>query len=449
MSLVRRSILLLILLALASPLFFLGHRYMNLTFLKAQMSVLLALHHEHAFFFTAAFFFLYVAVAALSVPGAAMMTLAAGALFGLIQGTLLASLASSLGALLAFLGSRYLLRDYIERRYAERMRNIDQGLEREGAFYLLTLRLLPLFPFFLVNVLLGLTRMRSGTFYMLSQLGMLPGTLVYVNAGTQLAHISKPTDILSLRILGAFALLALFPWIARMILDPWRAYRALRGWARPQHYDRNLIVIGAGAAGLVSAYIAAAVKAKVTLIENHRMGGDCLNYGCVPSKALIRSAKLAHQIRHADRYGLRPTSAIFSFQEVMQRVQSVIQQVAPHDSSERYTALGVEVLQGHARLVDPWTVEIKDTEGHIQRLTTRAIILATGASPSVPDLPGLEDAGYLTSDTLWEELARREKIPARLVVLGGGPHRLRVDAGDGPPRRQSHPSGTIGQANGA
>ncbi|MBB3059912.1 dihydrolipoyl dehydrogenase family protein [Microbulbifer rhizosphaerae] len=186
-------------------------------------------------------------------------------------------------------------------------------------------------------------------------------------------------------------------------------------------YDRNLVVIGAGAAGLVSAYIAAAVKAKVTLVESHRMGGDCLNYGCVPSKALIRSAKLAQQMRRADHFGLEAVDPGVSFRKVMQRVQEVIARVEPHDSAERYSALGVEVLQGYARIVDPHTVEVELEDGGSVRLRTRAIVIATGARPFVPPLPGIEEVGYVTSDTLWQEFAELERPPRRLLVLGGGP----------------------------
>ncbi|MDO1585664.1 dihydrolipoyl dehydrogenase family protein [Rhizobium oryzicola] len=192
-------------------------------------------------------------------------------------------------------------------------------------------------------------------------------------------------------------------------------------WKRPKRFDRNLIVIGAGSAGLVSAYIAAGAKAKVTLIEAHRMGGDCLNFGCVPSKALIKSARIAHQMRHAVRYGLEPVEPKVLFSSVMERVHNVIAEIEPHDSVERYTSLGVEVLQGYAKLIDPWTVEVALNNGGSQRLTTRAIIIATGAQPFVPPIPGIDEVGYLTSDTLWDRLRDRPSAPKRLVVLGGGP----------------------------
>ena len=182
-----------------------------------------------------------------------------------------------------------------------------------------------------------------------------------------------------------------------------------------------MVVIGAGAGGLVTSYIAAAVKAKVTLIEAGEMGGDCLNYGCVPSKAIIKSAKIAEQIRNAHHYGLEDTTPQFSFKKVMERVHQVVADVAPHDSVERYTNLGVEVEKGYAKILDPWTVQISYEDGTTKKLTTRSIVIATGARPFVPPLPGIEETGYVTSDTLWNEFAKLEQAPKKLVVLGGGP----------------------------
>ena len=367
------------------------------------------------------FFALYVTVTSLSVPGAAVMTIAAGALFGLLWGTLIVSFASSIGATVAFLIARFLLRDAVQRRFGRRLKTIDEGIKREGAFYLFTLRLVPVFPFFVINVLMSLTAIRAMTFYWVSQLGMLPATLVYVNAGTQLGQVETLSGILSPGILLSLALLGLFPLIAKRVLDAVKKRRVYAKWEKPTRFDRNLVVIGAGAAGLVTSYIGATVKARVTLIEGNKMGGDCLNYGCVPSKALIRSAKLAHQMRHADRYGLKPVEPAFSFRSVMARIHDIIRAIEPHDSVERYTRLGVEVLQGHARIVDPWTVEVALPGGELQRLTTRSIVIAAGAEPIVPSLPGIDEAGYVTTDTLWEEFAARDEVPRRLIVLGGGP----------------------------
>ncbi len=397
------------------------HRVLTLDGLKAGMTQFAAWREAAPLTLGAGFAAFYVGVTALSLPGAAVMTLAAGALFGLAWGTLIVSFASTLGATLAFLVSRHLLRDRVQTRFGARLQAVDAGMRRDGAFYLFTLRLVPVFPFFVINLLMGLTPLRTRTFYWVSQLGMLPGTLVYVNAGTQLAAIDSLAGIVSPALLASFAALGVFPLLARRAVAGLQARRVYARWRRPARFERNLVVIGGGAAGLVSAYVAAAVKAKVTLVEAGRMGGDCLNTGCVPSKALIRSARLVHQIRHAEDYGLAAATPAFSFRTVMARVHAVIGRVAPHDSVERYTALGVEVLQGHARLVDPWTVEVALAAGGRRRLSTRSIVIAAGAAPAVPPIPGLEAVGYLTSDTVWEAFAALEAPPARLLVLGGGP----------------------------
>ncbi|HLL17398.1 MAG TPA: FAD-dependent oxidoreductase, partial [Rubrivivax sp.] len=363
------------------------------------------------------YFGVYVLATALSIPGAAILTLAAGAMFGLGIGLLVVSFASSLGALLAFLASRYLLRDIVQGRFGKRLEPINEGVRKDGTFYLLTLRLVPAFPFWLVNLLMGLTPIGAGRFYIVSQVGMLAGTAVYVNAGTQLAAIESPGDILSPGLLGSFVLLGLFPLIAKAIVGWLQGRKVYAKWPRPKTFDRNLVVIGAGAGGLVSAYIAAAVQAKVTLIESHKMGGDCLNYGCVPSKALIRSARMARQIRSAAKLGITGAAGTVDFAAVMARIQRVIADIEPHDSVQRYNGLGVEVLQGQARITGPWSVQTTLADGTTHDLTTRSIVIAAGASPFVPPIPGLDDTGFVTSDTLWG----LKDLPRRLVVLGGGP----------------------------
>ncbi len=394
---------------------------LTLSGLKNSLDAFTELRDRNPVLIGGIFFLVYVIVTAASLPGAAIMTLAAGALFGLLWGTLLVSFASSLGATLAFLVSRYLLRDTVEARFNERLKTINAGIAREGAFYLFTLRLIPVFPFFLINLVMGLTGMKVLTFYVVSQIGMLAGTIVYVNAGTQLAQLDSLSGILSPALILSFALLGIFPLLAKRLLGVIKARQVYKGWQKPKTFDRNLVVIGAGAAGLVTSYIAAAVKAKVTLVEAHKMGGDCLNYGCVPSKALIKSAKVAHYVRHADDYGLVQSEPTISFKKVMARVHRIIADIEPHDSVERYTNLGVDVKQGYARIVNPWTVEIDLGDGHKETLTTRSIVIAAGAAPFVPPIPGLDEVGYLTSDTLWDEFSRLETIPKRMVVLGGGP----------------------------
>jgi pyruvate/2-oxoglutarate dehydrogenase complex dihydrolipoamide dehydrogenase (E3) component/uncharacterized membrane protein YdjX (TVP38/TMEM64 family) len=389
-----------------------GHRYLTLEELRARQEELRQFHAAHPWQAVLGYFLVYVAVTGLSLPGATVLTLFGGAIFGLAWGTLIVSFASSLGATLAFLASRFLLRDWVQARFGERLRAVNDGVAKEGAFYLFALRLVPAFPFFLINLAMGLTPIRTWTFYWVSQLGMLAGTVVYVYAGAQLAEFR-----LSAGLVAAFTLLGLFPLAAKKALDAVKARRAYAGWHRPAGFDRNLVVIGAGSAGLVSAYIAAAVKAKVTLVEKHRMGGDCLNTGCVPSKALIKTARVLSTIRRAKEYGLASAVAQFDFAEVMARVQRVIKAIEPHDSVERYRGLGVECIRGEAKIVSPWIVEIRLPDGKTQALTTRAIVIAAGARPCVPPIPGIEQTGYLTSETLW---GLRE-LPARLVVLGGGP----------------------------
>lgn len=396
-------------------------QYLTLEQVKQRAGEANEFYAENPVLVLAAFFAIYVAVAAASLPGAAILTLAAGALFGLVTGTVLVSFASTIGATLAFLSSRYVLRDTIENRFGERLKAINDGLERNGAFYLFTIRMIPLFPFFVVNLVMGLTRIRTFTFAWVSQVGMLLGTLAFVNAGTQLAQVREVGDILSPAILASFAVLAIVPWIAKAIIGLIKRRKVYKGYTRPKSYDRNLIVIGAGSAGLVSAYIAATVNAKVTLVEAGDMGGDCLNTGCVPSKALIKSAKVAATMRNADRYGIEPVEPKVPFKQTMARVVEIIKTIEPHDSVERFTGLGVDVVKGYATIVDPWTVEIALNDGGTQTLTARSIVLATGAEPVVPPIPGIEETGYLTSETLWDAFAQMDEVPPRVAVLGGGP----------------------------
>lgn len=419
-----RRLALLLLIAVAVALFFgLGlDRYLTLAYARESIEGFRELRAEEPLPVILAYFVIYVVVTALSLPGAAIMTLAGGALFGLLEGTILVSFASSLGALLAFLVARYLFHDTVQDRFGQRLRAINDGVRRDGAFYLFTLRLVPIFPFFVINLLMALTPIRALSYYLVSQVGMLPATVVYVNAGTQLAQLESVGGILSPELIGSFALLGVFPLLARKVAAWLQRRRAYRGWQRPASYDRNLVVIGAGAAGLVSAYIAATVRARVSLVQAGPMGGDCLNTGCVPSKALLRSARLAASLRAADDYGIRVAGEpTVDFRAVMARVRAVIADIEPHDSRERYEGLGVDVIAGRARLVDPWTVAIDKGDGEEQRLTTRAIVVAAGAAPVVPPLPGLDRIECLTSETLWDAMADRDAPPRRLLILGGGP----------------------------
>jgi len=387
-------------------------QYFTLEFLKSEKDSLLEYYENNKFVTIFGYMFIYIAVTALSLPGAAIMTLAGGAVFGVLEGSVIVSFASTIGATLAFLVSRFILRDSIQQKFSEKLKAINAGIEKEGAFYLFTLRLIPAFPFFVINLVMGITNIRVMQFFFVSQLGMLPGTIVYVNAGSQLASIDSLAGILSPGLILSFVLLGLFPLLAKKIIDFVKSQKILKNIKKPDSFEYNMVVIGAGSAGLVTSYIAAAVKAKVALIEKHKMGGDCLNTGCVPSKALIRSAKMLSYAKRSEEFGFKKTTVEFNFSDVMERVQKVIKKVEPHDSVERYTELGVEVIEGQAKIISPYEVEVDG-----RKLTTRNIVVATGARPFVPNISGLDEVGYYTSDTVWEI---REQ-PKRLLILGGGP----------------------------
>ena len=387
-------------------------RYFSLEYLKAQQANIMAYYEAHRWRTVLIYFLIYVAVTGLSLPGAAVMTLFGGAMFGLLWGTIIVSFASSLGATLAFLVARFLLRDWVQERFGDRLQAVNDGIKKDGAFYLFTLRLVVAIPFFVINLVMALTPIRTATFYVVSQAGMLAGTVVYVNAGTQLGKIEALGDILSPGLIISFALVGLFPLIAKKVVRFMKARTVLRNYTKPESFDRNIVVIGAGSAGLVASYIAAAVKAKVTLIEKNKMGGECLNLGCVPSKALIRSARFLAQVRRAEELGFKSASAEFDFADIMERVQRVIKTIEPHDSVERYTKLGVECIMGEAKITSPYTVEVSG-----RTLTTRNIVIAAGGAPFIPPIPGIDEVAYLTSDTVWDLRA----LPKRLVVLGGGP----------------------------
>ncbi|MFI3197598.1 MAG: FAD-dependent oxidoreductase [Methylococcaceae bacterium] len=414
---VSRTLLLVVIAVLLAAFFMFDlQQYLTLEALKSKQAVIESYRITHPRLAIFIYSLIYITVTGLSLPGATVLTLAGGAVFGLFWGSVIVSFASTIGATLAFLAARFLFRDAVKSRFGSRLQEIDDGVNREGAFYLFTLRLIPLFPFFLINLAMGLTALKTRTFYWVSQVGMLTGTLVYVNAGTQLAKLDSLSGIVSPGLLGSFVLLGLFPLVAQKMVHALKNKKIYEPWLKPKRFDNNIIVIGAGSGGLVTAYIAAAVKAKVTLIEKHKMGGDCLNTGCVPSKALIRSARWLAQLKRSQEFGIKQAQAEFDFAEVMVRVQSIIKTVEPHDSVERYTQLGVDIVLGEARIISPWEVQVTTAAG-VQTLTTRSIVIAAGASPLLPPIPGIDKINPLTSDTVWNLKA----LPKRLLVLGGGP----------------------------
>ena len=387
-------------------------QYLTLEYAQSQLSRIQDYKNEN-FVQTALLYFTgYVIATSLSIPGAIIITLLGGAIFGVFWGTLLVSFASSIGATLAFLVSRVLLRDWVQRKFGDYLLPLNKGIEKDGSFYLFSIRMVPLFPFFVVNLLMGLTAIRTTSFYLASQAGMLIGTVVYVNAGSELSQITSLSGLVSAPVLSSLVLLGVFPLITKLILNGVQRNKVLKRFDKPKKFDANVVVIGAGSAGLVASLITAGAKAKVILIEKHKMGGDCLNTGCVPSKTIIRSGRIMAYIRRAKEFGIEGAQGKIDFSAVMARVQEVIKTIEPHDSIERFTSLGVEVELGDAVIESPYSVKVNG-----RKITTRSIILATGAQPFVPPIPGLNEINHLTSDSVWS----LDELPKRLLVVGGGP----------------------------
>lgn len=387
-------------------------QYLTLEYAQSQLSGIQDYKNEN-FAQTALIYFVgYVIATSLSIPGAILITLLGGAIFGVFWGTLLVSFASSIGATMAFLASRFLLRDWVQSKFGLYLDRLNKGIERDGSFYLFSIRMVPLFPFFVVNLLMGLTAIKTRAFYVASQLGMFIGTIVYVNAGSELSQITSVSGLVSAPVLFSLVLLGIFPLIAKLILNAVQRNKGMKKFSKPKRFDANIVVVGAGSAGLVASLIGAGAKAKVILVEKHKMGGDCLNTGCVPSKSIIRSGRIMSYIRRAQEYGIDEGSGQVNFPAVMERVQSVIKTIEPHDSVERFTSLGVEVELGEATIESPYEVTVND-----RTITTRSIIIATGARPLVPPISGLDEIDYLTSDTIWS----LRELPKRLLVVGGGP----------------------------
>ena len=387
-------------------------QYLTLDYIKSNQETLKNYYLANKVKTIAIYMLIYIISITISLPGAAILTLLGGSLFGVFLGTTIVSFASTIGATLAFLISRFLLRDWVQRKFKVKLETINAGIKKEGSFYLFTLRLIPIFPFFLINLIMGLTSIKTITYSFVSQLGMLLGTIVYVNAGSQLAKITSLSDIASPEIILSFVLLGIIPLLSKKIISYLKSQKVYKGYKKPKSYDYNLIAIGAGSGGLVTTYIAAAVKAKVALIEKHKMGGDCLNTGCVPSKAIIKSAKVVHLAKNSKKYGIEKVDITLQFSQVMERVQNIIKKIEPHDSADRFTKLGVKCIQGNAKIISPWEVEVN---GKIY--TTKNITISTGARPFVPPIPGIQEADILVSDNLWDI----RELPQKFIILGGGP----------------------------
>lgn len=410
----KRIIIFLIIVAsiILSLIYFDIGSYLSFSELKNKQADLVTLVKDNPFSAAAIYLLIYVVVTAISIPGAVILTLAGGALFGLSHGTILVSFASTLGALFAFLVSRYFLHDFVQNKFSDRLQTINQKVEKEGAFYLLFLRLVPAFPFFLINLVMALTPIKAWTFYWVSQLGMLPATIIYVNAGTQIAKISSVKDIASPSLLIALTLLGLLPLITKSLMSLINSQRVYKLFKKPSSFQYNTIVLGGGSAGLVAAYTTRTLQGKVALIEKHNMGGDCLNTGCVPSKAILRSAKFVADIKNYADFGLTDAHYDVEFKNIIHRVKQKITTIEPKDSIQRYSELGVDCEQGVAKVLSPWEVSVNG-----KTLTAKNIIIATGATPKLPSITNLNQIPYLTTDSVWS----LTELPEKLLIIGGGP----------------------------
>jgi pyruvate/2-oxoglutarate dehydrogenase complex dihydrolipoamide dehydrogenase (E3) component/uncharacterized membrane protein YdjX (TVP38/TMEM64 family) len=409
MKLTRWLIVLSFVVAAACFLWFDLEQYLTLEMIQAKSGALRDEVQAHPWWTGSVFFAAYVALTVMSFPGTVVLTLLAGALFGLVGGTLMVSFASNIGALVAMLISRFLLRDWIQRRFNKQIASINRGLERDGAFYLFSLRLIPLVPFVLLNPALGLTRVSMWTFWWTTQAGMLPGHAIYVGAGRQLARIREISDILSPSLIGTLALLAIFPLAATKLLTLYKARKVYKGWQKPKSFEHNLLVVGGGSGGLAAARIAASMKARVALVECERLGGAALHSGSVPARALMRAANMNYALRHGSTLGIRLRTEV-DFAEVMAQVRRTLDEAQEHVTAESCKSTGVEMIRGKAQMTSPWSIQVGD-----RTLCSRAIVIATGSQPVIPPIPGLENVEPLTCEDVWDLQQR----PERLLIMGG------------------------------
>ena len=407
----KKIILILFLLLLCILAYQMGlNDILRFDYLKMHLSELQTQFHSRPIVSCLSYFALYVFVTTISFPGATILTLLAGAVMDFKISLILISFASTIGATLAFLGARFLFRDIVEKKFTRELETVNSKFKNEGVYYLITLRLLPIFPFFLINILMGVTKIEIKKFFFASQIGMFPATIVFLYAGKSISGISKVSEILSPKVIIAFFLLGFIPYISKYLLKKYTVLKLTSKFKKPNSFDYNMIVIGGGSAGLVTAFISNTVKAKVAIIEKDKMGGECLNTGCIPSKALIKTTKILGLSHSAQELGLKNIVIDFNFSDVMNRIRRKISEVAPHDSSERYNHLGIHCIKGIATILSPYEVSV---DGKIH--TTQNITIATGASPLIPAIKGLDLTNYLTSNTLWN-LEILPKSPRHLIA---------------------------------
>lgn len=404
-------ILFLLILILILYYLFFPKEYLSLAFVKENINSIKNYVNYNYTTSALSYLIIYSLSSALAIPSALILTLSSGILFGLVPGILLTSLGSTLGAVLAFLISRYLFLDLFKSKFRNQYEQMDKEIKKNGNLHLLTLRLVPIFPFWLVNLLMGLSEISLWRYLFISFAGMIPATIVYVYAGLSLSSISELRDVISPSIFFSLLLLSILPYVLRAVVNYYLKKKLYRHYKKPRAFDYNLIIIGGGSAGLVTTFIARILKAKVAIIEKEKMGGDCLNTGCVPSKSLIKIAKIISYGKTPSSWGLKNINIDFSFEDIMNKIHSIIKEIEPHDSIVRYTQLGAECFLGQAQILSPWEVQIGE-----KIISAKYLVIATGARPIIPQIPGIESISPLTSENIWQ----LKKQPARLGILGGG-----------------------------
>ncbi|MBA3536096.1 MAG: FAD-dependent oxidoreductase [Tatlockia sp.] len=391
-------------------------KYLTFTSLRENRATLISWTKEHFFMAALLYMSCYTLAVAASVPGAVFLTLAGGFLFGVVFGTVFVIVSATLGATALFFAVRTSFGDWLAKSALSWLGRMREGFQQNAFSYLLMLRLVPLFPFWVVNIVPALLGVDAKTFIITTFFGILPGSIVYVMVGNGLSHVFEANQTPNLGII--FDIKVLLPLLALAALS---FIPILYKRVNPKEQKKNpktnqikcdLSIIGAGAGGLSVAAVAAQLGLKVVLLESGKMGGDCLNYGCVPSKSLLAAGKIAYQLRHAAQFGISSKGLEIDFKKVMQQVHAVIKVLAKNDSVERFESLGVQVIKAVARFSGVNTLVAQD-----RVIEARRIVIATGSSPFKPPIPGLEDTPYLTNETIFNLTEQ----PKHLIVIGGGP----------------------------
>ena len=407
--------LIVIIIAMALVFAFGLDEWLNWETLRQHESNLKQTVAQHPVLLGALFVLVYTLVVALSLPAATVLTLSGGLIFGPLWGGGLTIIGATSGACLVFLATRSAFGDFFRKKAGARLQQFQQGFQRDAVSYLLMVRFIPVFPFFLVNIAAALTGVSFITFALTTAFGIAPGTFIYASVGNgisvvlaqgqapDLGIIFQPEIFLPLTGLGVLSLLPIF-------------IRKIQQVKRLEEKKKKLIktdicVIGAGSGGLSVAAGAVQMGARTVLIERDKMGGDCLNYGCVPSKALLAAADAAEQARQATKFGIQTGKIKPNYQQVQAHVADVIAEIEPHDSVERFEGLGVQVLKGAARFENANTVQVGT-----MRVRAKRFVIATGSKAAIPPIAGLKKVDYLTNETLFD----MPEFPTHLLIIGGG-----------------------------